>query len=81
MIRTQIYLPQSQLNRLKKEAQNKSTSVSEVLRELVDQRFEQVRSDTTDTSLARASARIAGRKKGGPKDLAQNLDRYLYGES
>lgn len=80
MIRTQVYLPKSQIHQLKKEAQKRETTVSEVLRRLIDERLEpSLKTGAKRESLEKTAKRIRAIKTEGPMDLAQNMDEYLYG--
>lgn len=84
MNRTQVYLPKTQLDWLKKRASKSQTTLSEVMRQLVREkqahfRFPQAVADRGE-SLYEAAKRISKKYTKGPKDLAQNLDRYLYGK-
>lgn len=78
MHRTQIYLPTSQLKLLQKAAQTEGTSVSDVLRSLIQEYFVKAKPTTPDESLVDAAKRIAALGKGGPADLASQVDKYLY---
>lgn len=84
MNRTQIYLPKTQLDWLKKRASKSQTTLSEVMRQLVRERQAHVRLPQTvadrGESLYEAAKRISKKYAKGPKDLAKNLDTYLYGK-
>lgn len=84
MNRTQLYLPKSQLDWLKKTARKKQTTASAVMRELV---YEKQKSSghlrivaDRGESLYESAKRISKLGTKGPKDLAKNMDKYLYGE-
>jgi hypothetical protein len=86
MIRTQIYLPQQQHDCLKALALKRRTSLSEVVRQLVDEKID-AKGQATDKTHAPKSAgtwllnqaKLAEKKKfRGPSDLASNVDEYLY---
>lgn len=81
MIRTQVYLPKSQIHQLQKEARKKETTVSELLRRFIAERFEPSLKTTGEReSLVKTAKRIRAMKAEGPMDLAQNMDEYLYGD-
>jgi len=83
MIRTQIYLPQSQIRMLRAIAQKRQMSMSCVIRNLVDEGL--VKKNTKGKAQKPMSTLFQVlediRKMGfkGPSDLAQNMDKYLYG--
>jgi len=82
MNRTQIYLPKTQIEALRKIARKKHTSVSDVVRIFIKEKVEKRRSFSDfrpRESLFEAAKRINKLGKKGPKDLASNLDAYLYG--
>ena len=87
MIRTQIYLPQQQHDRLKDLALKQRTSMSDVIRQIVDEKI------ATSSQVANMKpkklnagewlliqAKLAEKLDfRGPSDLASNIDEYLYG--
>lgn len=87
MIRTQVYLPQYQIKFLKDLALTNETTMSEELRKSLDairrvkskpQKKNKVELSAGEYLLEMAKeARKLGFK--GPKDLATNIDKYLYG--
>jgi hypothetical protein len=82
MNRTQIYLPKTQIEALRKIARRKHSSVSDVVRVFIKERVEKrqyVSDFSPRESLLDAAKRINKLGKKGPKDLASNLDAYLYG--
>lgn len=83
MNRTQIYLPQKQTNALKKEAAKRRVSMSFVIRDIIRERFEVpqpvVAPKQKQETLLEAMKRIGRLGEKGPKDLATNMDAYLYG--
>ncbi len=82
MNRTQIYLPKSQLEELKKKAISERTTVSEVVRQAIAKALFRQTTGTAEGSLEsflEAAKRINAKNKGGPKDLASKVDEYLYG--
>ena len=81
MERTQIYLPKSQIKKLKGLAQKRKTTVSELVRDAVDVQYGikiQTPQKKRETLLEFAK-RINSLGPKGPKDLATNMDEYLYG--
>ena len=85
MIRTQIYLPASQMTKLKTVARKKRTTVSDVVRELIDTSLaEKGRGKGTQqkkvmSGLLATAEKIAKMGFKGPADLAKNMDQYYYG--
>ncbi|HUC87583.1 MAG TPA: ribbon-helix-helix protein, CopG family [Candidatus Binatia bacterium] len=87
MIRTQIYLPQQQHDRLKDLALKQRTSMSDVIRQIVDEKI--VTSNQAASTKPKklntgewllVQARLAEKLDfRGPSDLASNMDEYLYG--
>ena len=83
MVRTQIYLPQSQLDFLRARARKYNSTVSEEVRRAViclespeTEPATQQSAGEWLMSLAKEAKRL---KIKGPKDLSTNLDKYLYG--
>jgi hypothetical protein len=81
MQRTQIYLPRTQLLALKEIARRKDATTSEVVRLLIGVAL---KSKNRKLSKKQESLQEAGKRIGvlgikGPKDLAKNMDKYLYG--
>jgi len=91
MIRTQIYLPENQIAQLKQLAYQEDVSLSEIIRKTIDEKITKTKK-TGKTKKPKTKyknvrewflsmAREAERKKWrGPKDLASNVDKYLYGK-
>jgi|GEM_PF-1495327 len=90
MQRTQIYLPKTQLTQLKEIARRKDTTTSAVIRLLLQEAFhvgighakKQVRRTKKKTLYDDTKAilkKLEKIKEEGPSDLAQNMDKYLYG--
>ncbi len=82
MKRTQIYLPQRQLTALKEQAYQKTTTVSEVIRSILEERLRPQRTKGTHKheTLMESARRISSlAKKNAPCDLASRVDHYLYG--
>lgn len=81
MQRTQIYLKKTQVDYLTKEAQKTRSTVSEIIRTIIDTRVrpQKKAKGKKPLTLLQIAAKV---NKGGPKapaDLATNLDHYLYG--
>lgn len=84
MNRTQIYFPKSRIDELHKVARLRNVTLSEVIRELVEKGLQvekpiekKPRKFKSILETAREIQRMGFK---GPKDLAQNLDKYLYGD-
>jgi predicted DNA-binding protein len=76
MIRTQVYLSKKQYEDIKLRANITGKPAAELIRELIDKGLEakqDLRTSKNDL-LKLAHLNITG----GPKDLAQKLDDYLY---
>lgn len=67
--RTQIYLEPEQHSLLKREAERRGISLSELIRRLIGQHFETNHSGETTS--------IVGLGESGKSDIAENHDRYL----
>lgn len=83
MLRTQIYLPYAQVRALKEAAAEGNTSVSEVVRQSIDNTLikkKKIREKYKNTGEWLLSLALDARKRGveGPHDLAKNMDKYLY---
>ncbi|MGB9706841.1 MAG: CopG family transcriptional regulator [Microgenomates group bacterium] len=79
MLRTQIYLPEDFHSQLGELAVKLNVSMAEVIRMILKnglKKKEEFLSPGNDLWKL-ANLKI----KGGPRDLAKNLDRYLYGKS
>lgn len=82
MKRTQVYLPKNQIDELRKIARKKQTSVSDVIRVFIKERTGKTGPYLKfhpSEKLFDAAKRISKLSKGGAKDVASNLDAYLYG--
>lgn len=81
MLRTQIYLPASQVKALKAVAAKENSSVSELVRGAVEYKLNGTKKKPKE-SVGKWLQRLAedAKKRGvkGPKDLATNMDKYLY---
>ena len=75
MIRTQIYIPSSLHQDAKNIAQRKNESLAKLLRELIASGLTKEKSKLQPKSLSSlGNLNITG----GPKDISQNMDKYLY---
>ncbi len=80
MIRTQLYLPKEEHRELIQVAKQKKQPMAEVIRTFIKRGLKLEKSiDRTGREAMRALANL--KLKGGPADLSQNLDHYLYGAS
>lgn len=82
MERTQIYFPKTQIKKLKELAYKKKTTVSGLVRDAVDIQYApqiKITPKKQHESLLQFAERIRRMGFNGPKDLATNLDEYLYG--
>jgi ribosomal protein S16 len=91
MVRTQVYLPESQKRRLKRRAIQKGVTFSETVRELIDKSFElekeKEKEKATEGSKSKNGAELLleiardAEKYGfsGPTDGSVNHDKYIYG--
>ena len=84
MSRTQIYLEKSQHDALRREAVRQRRTVSEIIRGIIRERFaakkRAVHPARRHETLLEAAERINKIGLKGPKDLAKNMDKYLYGD-
>ncbi len=80
MTRTQIYLQKKQIELLKRRAQARHVSMSEMIRSILDAELDDRGSlPVRHEGLLAAAKRINPHGARAPKDLARHLDRYLYG--
>jgi hypothetical protein len=86
MIRTQIYLPQQQHDHLKALALKKRTSMSSVVRQLIDEKIgPNVQAGNINEKIGPGQWLLNQAKQAekmgfqGPSDLASKVDEYLYG--
>lgn len=88
MHRTQIYLPKTQITYLKEAARNGDTTMSDVVRLLVQTHIVEPRRKKTRSLVkgrtfyyeARGVLKNIERTgESGPTDLAERIDDYLYG--
>ena len=82
MNRTQIYLPKKQLELLRGEAARRRITVSEIIRTTIKERFEnkaKITEKSPRETLVAFAKRIGKMGERAPRDLASNMDEYLYG--
>lgn len=82
MNRTQIYLPQTQIEALRKLAYRKKISVSETIRLFIKKGLVGGggrKHNVTQGGLAVFARRVNRLGTKGPRDLAERLNTYLYG--
>lgn len=77
MIRTQVYIPDEQFRDLQFLSQKEEKNQSELIREGI---VEVLKKYQTKRKKRDWSKFIGAGGKGGPKDLSQKIDDYLYGE-
>lgn len=77
MIRTQVYLPDELYQNIRLLAKREEKSAAELIRELLKRGL---KNETKYISTGRAFLEIAKIKAKGPKDLSENIDKYLYEE-
>lgn len=84
MIRAQIYLPTNQLRLLKRIAWEEEVSLSETIRKLINEKLTETKKanykQNTGSWLLSLANKAKRLKIKGPKDLASNMDFYLYGQ-
>lgn len=82
MKRTQIYFPKTQLDALRQLASERRETVSETIRTLLKPQLEKRPSlgeAKKHPTLFDVLNEVKKMNQSGPKDLAKNLDKYLYG--
>lgn len=89
MQRTQVYFPKEYLDYLKKEAEEKDTSLADIIRKKVEKaepkikKTKKKKANKTHKNAGDLLLEMAREAKeigaSGPKDLATNPDKYLYG--
>lgn len=85
MLRTQIYLPAEQLKLLKKISWEEESSMSETIRKIIEEKLVESgkvkhKVKNIGSWLLALATKAKRMKIKGPKDLASNLDFYLYGQ-
>lgn len=83
MRRTQIYLQEYQIRTLRTIAQKQRVSLSQVIRQKLDNDLKKVALEEKPTVsagewLLQMARKFEKYKVRGPKDLAKNMDKYLY---
>lgn len=82
MNRTQIYFPPHQLEELRRLARERNTTVSEVIRDLLNKGLESEKRPGEKPkkfkSLLSTAQEIRAISRQGSRDLAADLDQYLY---
>jgi len=78
MRRTQIYLKPTQIENLKDYAEKRCISVSEAIRELINNYFKVEGKESAGKFLIKEAKRAKEKGLRGPKDLAKNHDKYIY---
>lgn len=77
MIRTQIYLPKIVHEHLKQIAKERDKSMAEIIREYIEKGIKLNTSPTKESNFKQLTKLNI---KGGPVDLSENMDDYLYGD-
>lgn len=83
MNRTQLYLPKTQLETLRRVAKQKNTTVSGVVRLFISQQLNGNSIQRTKSNISGSLIKIAkqinqlGTK--APSNLSKNIDSYVYG--
>lgn len=81
MQRTQIYLPRTHIETLRKEALKQHSTLSQIIRDLVQDKIDVrhgIPKKPRSVNLLAATKRINTMGKRAPKDLASRMDHYLY---
>ena len=78
MKRTQLYLPEKTLKILKKEAEENRRSVSDIVREKLDESLRRSGGGCAEF-LLKIAEEAKKYKVSAPHDLSTNHDEYLYG--
>jgi hypothetical protein len=81
MQRTQIYLPKSQLEQLKKASHQKQTTVSALIRAALKESkaLQKTSPEKPYPTFTETLAKIKKLKIKGERDLSAKVDYYLYG--
>lgn len=78
MIRTQIYIPEVLHRKLMHIAKTEDVSMAKVARDILEEGTkERKKVDRSGIKTLEALSKLGF--TGGPKDLSENLDHYLYG--
>ncbi len=81
-VRFQMFIEEYQKDALEKIHQDSNVSTAELIRNAIDfflQRKEKKKEAAVEDKTAKKLLSIVGVCKGGPKDLADKHDSYLYG--
>jgi predicted DNA-binding protein len=77
MIRTQVFLPKELYQSLKIQSSKESKPTAQIIRETLETGLNQMK---TKQNSGDALLQLAKLNIKGPKDLSQNIDKYLYEE-
>jgi hypothetical protein len=80
MIRTQLYLPKSLMQRIALEALKAQKPKAEIVRELLQESLERRKADDAPSALQSLATLGKQLKARGPADLSERLDDYLYAD-
>ncbi|MDP3111865.1 MAG: hypothetical protein Q8M71_07175 [Thermodesulfovibrionales bacterium] len=81
-VRFQMFIDESQKSALERLQHDSGTSVAELVRKAIDNFLSEYRRKKEvpiEDETIKKLLSVAGICKGGPKDLADNHDHYLYG--
>lgn len=83
MRRTQIYLPEYQIHKLRATARRRQISISQLIRATLDRELiktPQKKEEKMNAGewLLQMAKKFEKYKVSGPKDLAKDMDKYLY---
>jgi hypothetical protein len=78
MIRTQIYLDDALRDSLRHRAKQRSIPMAQLIRDLLNEALSEEKDAANMSNQAILTLRNL-KLKGGPSDLSENLDYYLYG--
>lgn len=83
MVRTQVYLTRAHYEELQRRAEKENITMAEQIREALDQYLRLTAPATEQEPLALGDLFeiLATLEGGGPTDLAENHDAYLYGDA
>ncbi len=84
MHRTQLYITQEQHDWLKRKARQEDTTMAKISRKAIDSLIQSESNTKNSQNQKNVFIEIAelAKKRGykGPKDLASNVDKYLYSD-
>ena len=80
MHRTQLYLPQIYVQKLRHVAHNRRVTISQIIRSLIEKELGngERKPHQAREGLLHAALRINKKGLRAPKDLSKRLDHYLY---